>query len=78
VKRAQQRGALLTEEGKTVAAAASGRQGPYKFDTAARRLRGEDVHGGRLGVNWLRLNFPIEGEMKRAQEAARAKAPGMP
>eukprot|EP01046_Picozoa_sp_COSAG06_P045535 COSAG06_NODE_6310_length_2989_cov_55.070588_1_plen_615_part_00 len=38
-------------------------------DTAARRLRGEDAHGGRAGKgNWLRLNFPTEGEVKRAQE----------
>eukprot|EP01046_Picozoa_sp_COSAG06_P003731 COSAG06_NODE_149_length_22026_cov_33.454782_7_plen_400_part_00 len=38
-------------------------------DTAARRLRGEDAHGGRVGKgNWLRLNFPTEGEVKQAQE----------
>eukprot|EP01046_Picozoa_sp_COSAG06_P003816 COSAG06_NODE_152_length_21942_cov_4.593234_17_plen_487_part_00 len=37
-------------------------------DTAARRLRGEDAHGGRSGTQWLRLNFPTEGEAKRAQE----------
>jgi hypothetical protein len=42
-------------------------------DTAARRLRGEDAHGGRsAGVKWLRLNFPSD------REAARAQALGMP
>ena len=42
-------------------------------DTAARRLRGEDAHGGRAGnKNWHRLNFPTE------EEAGRAKALGMP
>eukprot|EP01046_Picozoa_sp_COSAG06_P008169 COSAG06_NODE_410_length_16089_cov_9.968793_15_plen_519_part_00 len=106
VRRAQERGALLMEEEKTAAAAASAGQGPSKFvgvcwdkrrckwtarithdgkqqhlgsfddereaaravDTAARRLRGEDAHGGRAGTNWLRLNFPTEGEVKRAKE----------
>ena len=38
------------------------------FDTAARRLRGEDAHGGRSGTNWNRLNFPTEGEVRRAVE----------
>jgi hypothetical protein len=47
------------------------------FDTAARRLRGDDAHGGRSyrpqgGTQWLRLNFPTRGEV------ARAKALGMP
>jgi hypothetical protein len=38
-------------------------------DTAARRLRGEDAHGGRAGnKKWLRLNFPTEGEVKKAQK----------
>ena len=38
-------------------------------DTAARRLRGEDAHGGRSGGrNWWRLNFPTDREAKRAQE----------
>ena len=32
-------------------------------DTAARRLRGEDAHGGREGRHWL--NFPTEAEVKR-------------
>ena len=42
-------------------------------DKAARRLRGEDAHGGRAGgKQWLRLNFPSK------REAARAKALGMP
>eukprot|EP01046_Picozoa_sp_COSAG06_P060180 COSAG06_NODE_12713_length_1339_cov_6.925806_1_plen_403_part_00 len=107
VKRAQERGALLTEEDKAAAAAASEQQGPSKFvgvgwdksnrkwkaqirhdgknhnlgsfddeheaaravDTAARRLRGEDAHGGRAaGVKCRRLNFPTEGEVKRAHE----------
>jgi hypothetical protein len=106
VKRAQDRGTLLTEEDKAVAAAASERQGPSKFvgvswykpgrkweariyydgkdqrlgrfddereaaravDTAARRLRGEDAHGGLSGSQWLRLNFPTEEEVKRAKD----------
>jgi hypothetical protein len=110
VKQAKDRGALLTEEDKAAAAAASERQGPSKFvgvhwvkkdrkwragikhdgnqqrlghfddeweaaravDTVARRLRGEDAHGGRSGTSWFRLNFPTQGE------AARAKALGMP
>eukprot|EP01046_Picozoa_sp_COSAG06_P017140 COSAG06_NODE_1155_length_10484_cov_7.061759_2_plen_216_part_00 len=111
VKRAKQRGAVLTEDDRAAAAAASERQGPSKFvgmswhkkgrkwmagikhygkmqhlgsfgdereaaravDTAARRLRGEDAHGGRAGNKlWYRLNFPTEGE------AGRAKALGMP
>jgi hypothetical protein len=42
-------------------------------DTAARRLRGEDAHGGRGGKGtWRRLNFPSK------REAGRAKALGMP
>jgi hypothetical protein len=38
-------------------------------DTAARRLRGDDAHGGRPphGRSWYRLNFPTEGEVKRAK-----------
>jgi hypothetical protein len=110
VKTAQERGALLTEEDKIAAVAASERQGPSKFvgvswdkknrkwitrinydgkkqylghfedeheaaravDTAARRLRGEDAHGGRAGNYWRRLNFPSK------REAGRAKALGMP
>jgi hypothetical protein len=110
MKRAQERGALLTEEDKAAAAAASERQGPSKFvgvgwnktdrkwmanirhdgkqqhlgsfddeheaaravDMAARRLRGDDAHGGRAGTNWLRLNFPSK------REVGRAKALGMP
>jgi hypothetical protein len=38
------------------------------IDTAARRLRGEDAHGGRAGTHRHRLNFPTDGEVKRAQE----------
>ena len=110
VKRAKERGALLTEEDKRVAAAASEQQGPSAFvgvswnktsrkwvarirhggknqhlgyfddereaaravDTAARRLRGEEAHGGRTRANWHRLNFPSE------REAERANALGMP
>jgi hypothetical protein len=41
--------------------------------TAARRLRGEDAHGGRAGNKlWHRLNFPSK------REARRAKSLGMP
>jgi AP2-like factor (euAP2 lineage) len=115
VKRAQDRGALLTKEDKAAAVVASERQGPSTFvgvslsswdkrrrkwtaalshdrkrqhlgsfddeheaaravDTAARRLRGDDAHGGRAagGRKWLRLNFPTK------REVARAKALGMP
>ena len=110
MRREQERGALLTEQDKAAAAAASERQGPSKFvgvrwnktnrkwkadiyhdgemqylgyfdgereavravDTAARRLRGEDAHGGRSGRHWLRLSFPSK------REAARAKALSMP
>ena len=54
------------------------------FDTAARRLRGEDAHGGRAqranwrrqgrqrrfqqATKWLRLNFPSKQEARRAGE----------
>ena len=31
------------------------------FDAAARRLRGDDAHGGYAGFNKLRLNFPTRG-----------------
>jgi hypothetical protein len=44
------------------------REAARAVDTAARRLRGEDAHGGRAGDNWLRLNFPTEREVKRAKE----------
>ena len=110
VQRAKERGALLTEEDKAAAAAASERQGPSEFvgvgwrkdsrkwtatirimrggknqhlgcfdderdaaravDTAARRLRGEDAHGGlggKKGQIW-RLNFPTQREVERAQQ----------
>jgi hypothetical protein len=48
------------------------REAAQTFDTAARRLRGKDAHGGRAAKTdrrcrpW-RLNFPAEGEVKRAQ-----------
>jgi hypothetical protein len=48
------------------------REAAQVFDTAARRLRGDDAHGGRSGSKWLRLNFPSK------REAGRAKALGMP
>ena len=39
------------------------------FDAEARRLRGDDAHGGKPkgGNNWLRLNFPTDEEVKRAK-----------
>jgi hypothetical protein len=48
------------------------REAARAVDTAARRLRGKDAHGGRAGRQWLRLNFPSK------REAGRAKALGMP
>ena len=49
------------------------REAARAVDTAARKLRGEDAHGGRsAGAKWLRLNFPSK------REAGRAKALGMP
>jgi hypothetical protein len=55
------------------------REAARAVDTAARRLRGEDAHGGRSlrvlrgsGDTWLRLNFPSK------REAERAEALGMP
>ena len=41
------------------------------FDTAARRLRGDEAHGGQAGSNWLRLNFPTEDdrEVQRAKDS---------
>ena len=44
------------------------REAAQAFDTAARRLRGDDAHGGRAGQRWNRLNFPTEEEVKRAEE----------
>ena len=44
------------------------REAALAVDTAARRLRGEDAHGGRSGTQWLRLNFPTEGEVKSAKD----------
>jgi hypothetical protein len=43
------------------------------FDTVARRLRGDDAHGGKWTHckphRWLRVNFPTQAEvLKRAQE----------
>ena len=48
------------------------REAARAFDTAARRLQGEEAHGGRTRANWHRLNFPSE------REAERADALGMP
>ena len=43
------------------------REAARAFDTAARRLRGEDAHDGRAGrKKWCRLNFPTEREVQRA------------
>ena len=39
-----------------------GREAARAVDTAARRLRGKDAHGGRAGRQWLRLNFPSKRE----------------
>jgi hypothetical protein len=56
------------------------REAARAVDTAARRLRGDDAHGGRAGTNWNRLNFPTDTEVKRAKnrsaliEAAAAKS----
>jgi hypothetical protein len=110
VKRAQDRGALLTEEDKAAAAAASERQGPSEFvgvswnkqcrkwearirhdgkiqhlgrfddereaatafDTAARRMRGEDAHGGRSGTQWLLRRRARGGASRRHSGAAAA------
>ena len=49
------------------------REAARAVDTAARRLRGDDAHGGRPenGGNWWRLNFPTK------RQAGRAKALGM-
>ena len=36
---------------------------------AAGRAVPADAHGGRAGrINWQRLNFPTDGEVKRVQE----------
>ena len=62
VKRAQERGALLTEEDKAA---------------AARRTRGEDTHGGQAGnKNWQRLNFPSKREAARAIDTAARRLRG--
>jgi hypothetical protein len=37
------------------------------FDAAARRLRGDDAHGGYAGFNKLRLNFPTRERPRRGQ-----------
>jgi hypothetical protein len=54
------------------------REAAQAYDTAARRLRGDDAHGGqsiggavKTGRPW-RLNFPTKGEVKRAQHRGRA------
>ena len=38
------------------------------FDAAARRLRGDDAHGGYAGFNKLRLNLPTPREAQRAKQ----------
>jgi hypothetical protein len=40
------------------------------FDAAARRLRGDDAHGGYAGFNKLRLNFPTPRERGLAEGKA--------
>ena len=42
------------------------------FDQTARRLRGNEAHGGQRGPTWARLNFPTAAERRRAE------ARGMP
>jgi len=49
------------------------------YDQAARRLRGENAHGGRTpgyGTlrRWYRLNFPTEGEVEKAKGASMPSA----
>jgi hypothetical protein len=49
------------------------REAARAVDMAARRLRGDDAHGGRSGKNeWLKLNFPSK------REAGRGQALGIP
>ena len=44
-------------------------------DTAARRLRGNDAHGGRAGNRWTRLNFPTQREVTRARALGLPECP---
>jgi hypothetical protein len=53
------------------------REAARAFDTAARRLGGEDSHGGRAGgKQWLRLNFPSKREAARAVDTAARRLRG--
>ena len=73
-KRTRKWGARITHDGKKqhLGSFDDEQEAARAVDTAARRLRGQNAHGGRAGTNWLRLNFPSK------REVARAKALGMP
>jgi hypothetical protein len=48
------------KDAKYLGCFADERDAARAFDTAARRARGKDAHGGRSGTN--RLNFPTDDE----------------
>jgi hypothetical protein len=47
------------------------REAAAAFDRKARQLRGNAAHGGLqgLGIQWSRLNFPTDKEVRRAHAA---------